>query len=110
LRAFSPLIADDVFSVLTVAGSLAARNHAAAPRLPRCAPRSPGPGTGSDRWKRRSASASTKSDSQAGRGRDVIVYLGFDPFAKREVAVKAIFPEALARQGAGQAVSQPADE
>jgi argininosuccinate lyase len=27
LRAFSPLVADDVYTVLTVAGSLAARDH-----------------------------------------------------------------------------------
>ena len=30
-----------------------------------------------------------------GEGATSIVYLGFDPFAKREVAVKAIFPEVL---------------
>jgi serine/threonine protein kinase len=30
-----------------------------------------------------------------GEGATSIVYLGFDPFAKREVAVKAIFPEIL---------------
>jgi serine/threonine protein kinase len=32
---------------------------------------------------------------QLGEGATSIVYLGFDPFAKREVAVKAIFPEVL---------------
>jgi serine/threonine protein kinase len=33
--------------------------------------------------------------SKLGEGATSIVYLGFDPFAKREVAVKAIFPEVL---------------
>jgi serine/threonine protein kinase len=32
---------------------------------------------------------------QLGEGATSIVYLGYDPFAKREVAVKAIFPEVL---------------
>ncbi|MBI5901120.1 MAG: protein kinase [Rhodocyclales bacterium] len=33
--------------------------------------------------------------SRLGEGATSIVYLGYDPFAKREVAVKAIFPEVL---------------
>ncbi|MCX7146008.1 MAG: serine/threonine-protein kinase [Sulfuritalea sp.] len=33
--------------------------------------------------------------SKLGEGATSIVYLGFDPFAEREVAVKAIFPEVL---------------
>ncbi|MDP2826283.1 MAG: serine/threonine-protein kinase [Sulfuritalea sp.] len=33
--------------------------------------------------------------SKLGEGATSIVYLGYDPFAKREVAVKAIFPEVL---------------
>ena len=33
--------------------------------------------------------------SKLGEGATSIVYLGYDPFAEREVAVKAIFPEVL---------------
>ena len=37
-----------------------------------------------------------------GEGATSIVYLGFDPFAEREVAVKAIFPEILRDKNRGQ--------
>ena len=37
-----------------------------------------------------------------GEGATSIVYLGFDPFAEREVAVKAIFPEILRDKDRGQ--------
>ena len=37
-----------------------------------------------------------------GEGATSIVYLGFDPFAEREVAVKAIFPEVLRDKGRGK--------
>lgn len=95
LQGFSPLIADDVFAVLTVEGLLASRNHigGTAPEQARSGHRT------------RAAAFDCplmmdkigKYDliREIGRGATATVYLANDPFAGRNVAVKVAFPEIL---------------
>ena len=94
LRAFSPLIEPDIFAVLTVDGSLAARDHIGGtaptrswPRSLACAPRC--------NSRMETIGGKYEIFRPLGQGTTASVYLCFDPFTEREVAVKRIYPEIL---------------
>jgi predicted Ser/Thr protein kinase len=98
LQRFSPLIGDDVFAVLTIDGSLAARITSAARRRnrswrdsrARVAARHPTlPHTGMEKI------GKYELVREIGHGATSTVYLGSDPFSQREVAVKVAFPDIL---------------
>ena len=104
LQTFCPLIGDDVYAVLSVEGSLASRNPSAARHPARSVrpSRAPDPSLPDDQETRQVHEIIRE---RAGAGATSTVFLGRDPFAQRDVAIKVATPEALRTRIAGRVYS-----
>jgi hypothetical protein len=91
---FSPLIADDVFAVLTVEGSLAARDHigGTAPKQVLAPSRAPVAARSAGRHRRMEKIGKYELVREIGRGATSTVYLGSDHFASARWRSRSPFP------------------